>query len=86
MKSFCSVPSVIFMTSGIPKTFDRMFEIDVCHFMPDRKLECVVFVFADQVEKASADVDVSAWYRKRIDDVGIENEKLVPDLFAMTAS
>ena len=36
-----------------------MLKVDVCDLVPDRELERVVFVFADQVEETSADIDIS---------------------------
>ena len=83
MKSFCNVPSVIFMTPGSRRHMIACSRSTCAISCPIANWRRIVFVLADQVEEASADVNIAAGYRERIYDVGIENEKLVIDFFAV---
>ena len=49
----------------------------------DRELQGVIFVFADQVEEAPIDIDISAGVRESVDFVTVHDRRIVGDLFAI---
>ena len=80
--SFCNVPSVKARHAGVFQAKERMTKLDMGDFVPEHKLQHVLFVLRDHVQELPAHVHIAARMRKRVGHLGVQHEEPVLDVFS----